>query len=194
VVAPFVARQIVIAETEHVTVLPVHPRHEAPLAKMLAQSSPEDVRFRCCAAIKDFPQMMAARLVQIDPRRETTLIAQSTDSQGAVLGVVHIVCERKHPQVAEFDIMVRADHKGHALGYRLMQEILHEGRRRGLAAVEGFILRENKAMLLMARELGFKPIMAEGDMVCMRAELAAVSPARRTEVIKPSGETTTRLP
>ncbi|MBV8763677.1 MAG: GNAT family N-acetyltransferase [Hyphomicrobiales bacterium] len=189
---PFVAHQIVITENERVAVLPVNPRHEGPLAEMLAESSPEDVRFRCCAAIKGFPQMMAARLVYIDPQRETTLIAQSMDGRDAVLGVVHIVCERKHPQVAEFDIMVRTDHKGHGLGYRLMQEILCEARRRGLSAVEGFILRENRAMLLMARELGFKPVMAEGDMVCMRAELSGASSSLSAEVIKRSQETTRR--
>jgi acetyltransferase len=177
VVDPFLPHQILIAEGERIAVLSVCPRHEAPLAEMLARSSPEDVRFRCCAAIKDFPHMMAARLVHIDPRRETTLIAQSTDGQDAVLGVVHIVCEHKQPDVAEFDIMVRTDHKGHGLGYRLMQEILIEARRRGLAAVEGFILRDNKAMLLMARELGFKTVMAEGDMVCMRAELSSAGHA-----------------
>jgi GNAT superfamily N-acetyltransferase len=134
--------------------------------------------------------MMAARLVHIDPQRETTLIAQSIDGQDTVLGVVHIVCERKHPDVGEFDIMVRTDHKGHGLGYRLMQEILGEARRRGLAAVEGFILRENEPMLLMARELGFRPVMAEGDMVCMRAELSGAGRALSTEVIEPSSEPT----
>jgi len=67
--------------------------------------------------------------------------------------------------------MVRTDHKGHGLGYRLMQEILDEARRKGLRAVEGFILRDNEAMLLMARELGFTRIAVEDDMVRMRADI-----------------------
>jgi hypothetical protein len=37
--------------------------------------------------------------------------------------------------------------------------------------VEGFILRENHTMLVMAGELGFKRVAAQDDMVTMRAEI-----------------------
>ncbi len=146
---------------------------------MLAQASPQDIRFRCFGAIKDFPHTLAARLARIDPQRETTLVAVAGDGEpDTIMGVVHIICERLHPDTAEYDIMIRADHKGHGLGYRLMQEILDEARRRGLKAVEGYILRENRAMVIMARELGFVPVMDEDDMVCVRAELGATQAPR----------------
>jgi acetyltransferase len=164
--------EIAIAQGEHLLVRPIRPEDEKGLAEMLAQASPEDVRFRCFGAVKDFPHVLAARLARIDRERETTLVAVAEVGEpGAVMGVVHIICERKCPDTAEYDIMVRSDHKGHGLGYQLMQEILNEARRRGLAAVEGYILRENKAMLIMAGELGFKRISVEDDMVCVRAEL-----------------------
>jgi acetyltransferase len=67
--------------------------------------------------------------------------------------------------------MIRPDHKGHGLGYALMREILNEARRRGLKAVEGYILRDNKTMLIMAREHGFRPVAEEDDVIVMRAEL-----------------------
>ena len=164
--------EITIAKGEHLQVRLIRPEDEEGLALMLAQSSPEDIRFRCFGAVKDFPHVLASRLVHIDRARETTLVAVDEEGgRGAIMGVVHIICERKRPDIAEYDIMIRSDHKGHGLGYELMGEILSEARRRGLAAVEGYILRENRAMLLMARELGFTHISTDADMICVRAEL-----------------------
>jgi acetyltransferase len=164
--------EIAIAGGEHLCVRPIRPEDEQKLAEMLAQASPQDIRFRCLGAIRDFPHTLAARLTRIDPRREATLVAIAEEGEpGAILGVAHIICEREDPDTAEYDIMVRPDHKGHGLGYALMQEILQEARRRGLKAVEGFILRENHTMLVMASELGFKPVETQDEMVTMRAEI-----------------------
>jgi acetyltransferase len=168
--------EIAIAQGERLLVRPIRPDDEKALAEMLAQASPDDIRFRCFGAIKDFPHVLAAHLTRIDRARETTLVAVAEEGEpGALLGVVHIICERTHPDIAEYDIMVRSDYKGHGLGYQLMQEILSEARRRGLAAVEGYILRENKTMLIMAREFGFKQVAVHSDMVCVRAELKSPS-------------------
>jgi len=184
---PPAQREIAIAGGEHLVVRAISAEDEPMLAEMLARASPEDIRFRCFGAIKDFPHTLASRLTHIDPARETTLIAIASEGEEkAIMGVVHIICERQQPDTAEYDIMVRPDHKGHGLGYALMREILAEARRRGLAAVEGYILRDNKPMLVMAREFGFRPVMDEDDMICMRAELrsaegeqgGATAPAR----------------
>jgi acetyltransferase len=165
--------EIAISQGERLLVRPVRREDEAAIVEMMAMASPEDVRFRCFGAIKDFPHMMAARLVKIDPARETTLVAESIAERGRIMGIVHMIDERTEPSVAEYDIMVRPDHKGHGLGYRLMQEILSEAGRKGLKAVEGYILCDNDAMLRMAEELGFKKVSRTGDVVRMRHEVQA---------------------
>jgi hypothetical protein len=53
-----------------------------------------------------------------------------------------------------------------------MHEILGEARRRGLSAVEGYVLRDNKTMLQMAQELGFKRMATEGEVARVRFDLA----------------------
>ena len=159
---------------------PFAPEDEPKIAEMLSHASPDDIRFRCFGAIKDFPHTLAARLVHIDTSREATLVAVAEEGEpGAMMGIVHMICERAEPGTAEYDIMVRSDHKGHGIGYQLLREILDEARRRGLAAVEGYILRDNVPMLVMAREFGFVPVTVEDDMVCMRVALegAAGAPA-----------------
>ena len=52
--------------------------------------------------------------------------------------------------------MVRSDLKGQGLGYLLMTEILDYARSRGIKRVHGDVLRENRTMLAMADDLGFK--------------------------------------
>ena len=67
--------------------------------------------------------------------------------------------------------MVRTDQKGHGLGYALMTALLTEARDRGFHAVIGYILRENRAMLQMAAELGFTVVHVEGGVAEMRVDL-----------------------
>ena len=64
--------EITIAKGEHLQVRLIRPEDEEGLALMLAQSSPEDIRFRCFGAVKDFPHVLSSRLVHIDRARETT--------------------------------------------------------------------------------------------------------------------------
>ena len=56
---------------------------------------------------------------------------------------------------AEFAIIVRSDLKGGGLGRLLMTRIIDYARLRGLAWIEGLVLRENEAMLDFSRHLGF---------------------------------------
>ena len=49
--------------------------------------------------------------------------------------------------------MVRTDMKGHGVGFQLMKDVLTKARERGLKRIVGYVLWENRPMLLMASEL-----------------------------------------
>ena len=51
--------------------------------------------------------------------------------------------------------MVRSDLKGRGLGFRLMSELVAYARKRGLKRLFGEVLRENRRMLELAKDLGF---------------------------------------
>jgi acetyltransferase len=68
--------------------------------------------------------------------------------------------------------MVRTDQKGHGIGYALMTALLAEARRRGFEAVVGYILQENRVMLQMIGELGFKVERIVGGVAEVRVDLA----------------------
>lgn len=165
-------------------VRPACPDDETALAEMLACASPQDIRFRVLGTLKDFPHLMARRLTRLDPDRETTLLGVADDrSPPEILGVVHVVVEPNSLKSAEFDVMVRADLKGQGIGYLLMVEILDHARQRGLDFVEGYIARENRTMLTMSRELGFRLTSMEDGVVQVSVDLRSAEAARALEAL-----------
>jgi acetyltransferase len=71
---------------------------------------------------------------------------------------------------AEFAVIVRSDLKGRGIGSMLMRLLIDYARKRGIGALFGEVLAENRAMLALARELGFTVEPDEAGIV--RVELS----------------------
>ena len=56
---------------------------------------------------------------------------------------------------AEFSVLVEQDWSRRGLGALLMQHLVDDCRRRGLAELWGYVLLENRPMLQLCKELGF---------------------------------------
>lgn len=147
---------ITLPQGEHCQIRQLHAGDEPLLRDMFAHCCESDVYLRCFAAMKNFPETMAARLAHMNPTEEIALVATPLGLPDTILGVAHVILEREEDLTAEFDVMVRTDQKGHGIGYALMTALLTEARTRGFNAVIGFILHENRPMLQMTAELGFK--------------------------------------
>ena len=76
----------------------------------------------------------------------------------------------------EFAITVASGFGGVGLAKALMIELIDEARRRGLAAMEGFVLSQNRAMLGLAKRLGFS-IAYEPDDASVRICRLALNPS-----------------
>jgi acetyltransferase len=146
------------------TLRPIRPEDEPRIQEMLAQSSPEDIRMRFFAPLRQLTHEAAARLSQIDYDREMALVAtEGGPGEGErVLGVSRISADPDNER-AEYGVMVRSDLKGIGLGYRLMEEIIAYARSRGIGQIFGEVLRENTSMLEMCEELGFDREMDPDD-------------------------------
>jgi acetyltransferase len=68
---------------------------------------------------------------------------------------------------AEYAIAVRSDWKGRGVGYLLMERLIDIAHRRGIGELVGEVLRENKSMLQMCRELGFMIVPQPTDPAIM---------------------------
>lgn len=156
---------------------PVRPDDEHLYGPFFARVSPEDLRLRFFAPMKQFSHAFIARLTQLDYARAMAFIALD-DVSGEMLGVARLHADANY-EVAEYAVLVRSDLKGRGLGWLLMQTIIDYARGEGLRRLEGQVLSENTAMLTMCRELGFgiEADPDEADTCLVKLDLSPGTPA-----------------
>ncbi|HEX3379546.1 MAG TPA: GNAT family N-acetyltransferase [Paraburkholderia sp.] len=139
-----------------VTVRPIRPEDENAHRAFVEAMTPEDLRLRFFGAVSTFEHSQLARMTQIDYDREMALIATIDNEEGVpqTLGVVRAVADPDN-ETAEFAVTVRSDQKGRRLGQLLMQRIIAYARARDTHWLVGEALRENTAMIALAKASGF---------------------------------------
>ena len=151
-------RHLALQDGQAVFIRPIRPDDETLYGPFLAALTPNDVRMRLFAPVKELSHRLIEYFTHVDYVRAMAFVALDAAS-GAMLGVA-----RLHNMAAngsgEYAIVVRSDLKNHGLGWQLMQLTIDYARARGLRTIEGKVLYENTTMLKMCRELGF---MIEGD-------------------------------
>lgn len=78
------------------------------------------------------------------------------DAAGAILGVANL--EYVNSDLAEAAVIVRSDYKRHGIGRSLLEQTIKRAVEDGASQVTGYVLAENKAMLSLARAMGFQSI------------------------------------
>jgi acetyltransferase len=153
---------------------PIRPEDEPLLHDLAAHMSPEDLRLRFFTPVHGISHALAARLTQIDYDREMALVALH---HGTVLGIARYFADPDRVS-AEFAIAVRSDWHGRGVGYALMNRLIAIARQSGIGELVGEVLRENRPMLAMCRELGFavSPDPAEPSAVRVMKALAPPEP------------------
>ncbi len=136
---------------------PVRPEDENAFVRFFESLSPEDVRLRFFAPLRELPRTQLVRLTQIDYDREMAFVLETRSGTATsdILGVVRIAADPDN-QRAEFALTVRSDLKGRGLGTLLLGRMLDYARDRGTGEVFGDILAENTLMLALCRQLGFE--------------------------------------
>ena len=146
-------RHIEIRDSWRVFVRPIRPEDEPLIHQFLRHVTPEDLRLRFFAPMKEFSHQFIARLTQLDYARAMALVAFD-ETSNEMIGVVRIHSDSIYEN-GEYAILLRSDLKGRGLGWALMQLIIEYARSEGLKMICGDVLQENTAMLEMCRHLGF---------------------------------------
>ncbi|HXW42427.1 MAG TPA: bifunctional acetate--CoA ligase family protein/GNAT family N-acetyltransferase [Xanthobacteraceae bacterium] len=137
-----------------ILIRPVRPEDEPLYPPFFTRVTPQDLRLRFFAPLKDFNHAFIARLTQIDYARAMAFIAID-ETNGEMVGGSRVHSDANY-ETAEYAILVRSDLKGRGLGWSLMQLMIEYARSEGLRAIRGQVLKENTTMLQMCRELGFQ--------------------------------------
>jgi acetyltransferase len=159
------AHDITLRDGSVVHLRPIRPEDELLLQDLVHHMSAEDLRLRFFAPMRELPHRLAARLSQLDYDREMALVALGGD--GAALGAVRYGADPDNAR-AEYAIAVRSDRQSQGLGTLLMREIMEVARQRGIGEIAGDVLRENRRMLQICRELGFAIESHPGDASLVR--------------------------
>ncbi len=157
---------------EHLTIRPVRPDDSARHRAFFDRLTPEDIRLRFFAALRELTPAQLARFTRIDYERDMAFIAVR-DNTGDTVGVARLVRDAD-TGIDEFAVIVQQDVKGKGLGTHMMRRLIDWARRRGVPEIRGEILAENTAMLTFARNLGFALRHLPSDPEIVEARLVLV--------------------
>ncbi|MBN9668996.1 bifunctional acetate--CoA ligase family protein/GNAT family N-acetyltransferase [Roseibium aggregatum] len=137
-----------------VFVRPIRPEDEELVKAFFESVTPEDLRLRFFAPVRDFSHRFLARLTQLDYARAMAFAAIDPND-GKLLGVVRLHADPDH-QTGEYAVIVRSDLKGRGLGWALMKLIIRYAKADGIATIKGEVLKENTSMISVCQALGFQ--------------------------------------
>lgn len=158
-------RMVEMRDGSEMFVRPIKPEDEPAYAEFFKHITPNDLRLRFFAPIKDFSHSFLAKLTQLDYARAMALGAFKPDT-GELMGVVRLHADPDH-KTGEYAVMVRSGLKGVGLGWALMELIIEWARADGIEVVKGEVLRENTTMLKVCEGLGFKIKTSPDDEAVM---------------------------
>ena len=134
--------------------------------------SDESRYFRFFYQLHELTPAMLARFTQVDYDREIALVALAPEGGNeSIIGVARYIAN-PDLESAEFAIVVGDRWQGRGVARPLMERLIAAARRRGLARLQGAVLRTNQKMLRFTKALGFAVRDDPADPEQVIAELA----------------------
>jgi GNAT superfamily N-acetyltransferase len=150
-------------------VRPLAVADEAEYVRFCRALDREDVRLRFGRYIEGTGESCIRRFLE----SEESVALAAFEPEGGIVGVGRLA-EEPEPELA---LIVHPAWKRQGVGWTLMAALLDLGERRGLPLVRGYVLAENRPMLELAREFGFRAVAAEGPTLTIERRLVAPAAA-----------------
>lgn len=166
-----------LRDGRRVTIRPIRPEDAELEREFVEALSPQARYFRFFYQLHELTPMMLARFTQVDYDREMALVAVADTAHPhghpSFVAVARYIANPDGTS-AEFAIVVTDAWQKRGLAHALMTRLIAAARRRGFARLVGAVLRENVAMLALARAEGFvvQDDPEEPEQVVVTLELA----------------------
>lgn len=121
------------------------------LRRAFQRLTPEEIEYRFFYCSRELPASVQAQVRGLDPAREAAFVVEN---DGEIRAVADLHAGQPDAREAEFGLIVGKAISGHGIGWRLMQRLLGEAKRRGLSALHGSVRADNPRMLELCRDLG----------------------------------------
>ena len=161
----------VLQDGTKLTIRPIRPE-DAVLEREFVNGLSERSRYlRFMQVLKRITPKMVSRFTQIDYDREMALVALAPTDEGEKQVAVARYVTYPDGQSCEFAIVVADEwhHKG--IATELLGRLIEIARDRRLARMDGIVLRENKGMIGLAKDLGFEQHSVPEDRALVRMSL-----------------------
>ena len=153
--------QFTMKDGTDVSLRPIHPDDEPLMAQFHQTLSGRSVYMRYFCSLSLESRMAHERLVRIchvDGEREVALVVDYTNKktgQQQILGVGRLI-KLEAQNEAEVAILVSDQYQKQGLGTELLRRLIQIARDQKLHRVSGELLRDNLAMQIIVKKLGFR--------------------------------------
>ena len=156
------AAQITSRDGIELNVRSACPDDEQILIDFFRQVSPQDLRFRFLSAMKSVGSDLAHDMVTIDHTQTENLLA--FDAAGDQLVATAMIATPAGEDDAEVAVSVRSDLKGRGIGWEMLKCACDYARLRGFKKVHSVELSDNRGVIQLEKEMGFKARPYTDDM------------------------------
>lgn len=147
-------REVRLADGQAALIRPLRPDDDRLYPAFASAVTEQDHWMRFLTVAGGFRPEQVRRLTHFDREQARAYIALDP-GETEMLGVSRV--HRVEREDGEFAVIVRSDLKGIGLGHALMEEVLLGAKALRLASIWGLVLRENRLMLGLCRDLGMVP-------------------------------------
>jgi len=161
---------IALRDGTTIAMRPIMPEDAERERRFVQGLSDQSRYFRFFYQLHELTPAMLARFTQVDYDRELALVALAPDGE-SIIGVARYIVNPDH-ESAEFAIVVADEWQGRGVARPLMEHLIASARRRGLARLQGAVLKTNQKMLRFTKALGFSANDDPEDHEQVVAELA----------------------
>ena len=138
---------------------PLQPGDLDALRRAFRRLTPEEVELRFLHLSRELPAFIENEVRELDPACDAAFVLEH---EGEIRAVADLHVEPSDRAQAEFGLIVGQAVAGHGLGRLLMERLLMEARRRGVA-LHGSVRRDNARMLGLCRTLGGTATVEPGE-------------------------------
>ena len=149
------AETVILDNGESILLRPIRPGDEPAHREFGSHLTLDDLRMRFFRPVYHVSADQWTRFTHIDYESEMAFIASRHSAVPETLGVIRAVFKTELAS-AEVAIIVRSDSKGLGIGEALFHKMIEYCRQRGMRELSGQVLPHNKAMIKLARKLGFE--------------------------------------
>lgn len=161
----------VLSDGTRLTIRPIRPEDAVQEREFVNGLSERSRYLRFMLALKSITPQMVSRFTQIDYDREMALVAIVGTPDGDRQIAVGRYVTLPNGRTCEFAIVVDDNWHQKGVATELLGRLIEIARDRRLEHMDGIVLRENKGMLKLARQLGFEQQAVLEDPQLVRVSL-----------------------